>query len=196
MGWTKNLSEIKKLSNLLMAQSQLLIAAAIIPAMMYCMIFKTDLKLAAGFIAIVFIRYILRTQYIIFSFPVYFEKKTKFFLYLNLVVLIFNLLILYVLVPIIGAYGAIVAILFSQTIQVIGIYLYQKKIVSISWNLKKLLIFPLAIILITVLAEIIKLQFNLNPFISASVVVLVILASLTILYKNEINNILQKRWKL
>lgn len=194
-GLEKNSNEIKKLSHLLMAQSQFLIAAAIIPAMIYCLIFKTDLKLAAGFIAIVFIRYILRTQYVIFSLPVYFEKKTKVFLYLNIVVLIANLLLLYYLVPILGAYGAIVAILISQVIQVLGIYLYQKKIVSISWNLNKLLIFPFIIILITVLAEVIKLQYNLNPFISAAFVVLIIFASLTILYKNEIRNILNKRWK-
>lgn len=194
-GMGKNLNEIKKLSHLLMAQSQLLIAAAIIPAMVYCLIFKTDLKLAAGFIAIVFIRYILRTQYIIFSFPVYFEKKTKIFLYLNLVVLVVNLLLLYFLVPVIGAYGAIAAILISQAIQVFGIYFYQKKIVSISWSRDKLLIFPFVIIAITVLAEITKLQFDLNPFISAAIVVVVIVASLTILYKNEIKKILNRRWK-
>ncbi|MEZ5196497.1 MAG: hypothetical protein R2764_08885 [Bacteroidales bacterium] len=99
-GINKNLDEIKKLSNLLMAQSQLLIAAAIIPAMAYCLVFKTELRLAAGFIAIVFVRYILRTQYIVFSFPVYFEKRTKVFLWLNLVVLVVNLLLLYFLVPV------------------------------------------------------------------------------------------------
>lgn len=194
-GMENNLTEIKKLSHLLMAQSQFLIAAAIIPAMIYCLIFKTDLKLAAGFIAIVFIRYILRTQYIIFSFPVYFEKKTKVFLYLNLVVLLINLLLLYYLVPLIGAYGAIASILISQAIQVLGIYFYQKKIVSISWNLNKLLIFPFFIIIITVLAELIKLHYNLNPFISAAFIVIIILASLTILYKNEIIKILNKGWK-
>lgn len=194
-GMEKNLNEIKKLSHLLMAQSQLLIAAAIIPAMIYCLIFKTDLKLAAGFIAIVFIRYILRTQYIIFSFPVYFEKKTKIFVYLNLVVLVVNLLLLYFLVPVIGAYGAIVAILTSQVIQVLGIYFYQKKIVSLSWNLNKLLVFPFVIVAFTILAEVTKLKFNLNPFISAAIVVLVIITSLTILYKNEIRKILTKRWK-
>ncbi|MCD4682881.1 MAG: polysaccharide biosynthesis C-terminal domain-containing protein [Bacteroidales bacterium] len=194
-GIEKNSGEIKKLSHLLIAQSQLLIAAAIIPAMVYCLIFKTDLKLAAGFIAIVFIRYILRTQYIIFSIPLYFEKKTRIFLYLNLVVLIINLILLYILVPIWGAYGAITSIIVSQTIQVIGIYIYQNKTVHISWNLNKLLIFPFVIIGVTVITEITKLQFDLNPFITAAIVVLVIVASLTILYKNEIKNILNKRWK-
>ena len=194
-GTKKNSNEIKKLSNLLLAQSQLLIAVAIIPAMLYCLIFKTDLKLAAGFIAIVFIRYILRTQYIIFSIPLYFEKKTKIFLYLNILVLIVNLLLLYFLIPIWGAYGAIVSILVSQTIQVIGIYFYQNKTIYIPWNITKLLIFPFVIIIATVTTEIVKLQFNLNPFISAAIVVMVIFGSLTILYKNEIRNIINKRWK-
>lgn len=195
-GMSKNMPEIKKLSNLLMAQSQLLIAAAIIPAMAYCMIFKTDLKLAAGFIAIVFIRYILRTQYIIFSFPVYFEKKTQIFLWLNLAVLIVNLVLLYYLVPIIGAYGAITAILISQTIQVIGIYMYQKKLVSISWNLNKLLVFPLIIIGIAIILELIKIKFEINSFFTSSIVVMSILISLVILYRNEIKKILTQRWKL
>jgi len=111
------------------------------------------------------------------------------------VVLLINLFLLYFLVPIIGAYGAIAAILISQTIQVIGIYYYQKKIVSISWSLNKLMIFPFVIIGVTVLAEFIKLELNLNPFITAAIVVLVIVISLTILYKNEIRKILNKGWK-
>jgi len=194
-GIKKNMDEIKKLSHLLMAQSQFLIALAIIPAMIYCLIFKTDLKLAAGFIAIVFIRYILRTQYIIFSFPVYFEKKTKIFLYLNLIVLAINLFLLYLLVPVWGAYGAITAILISQTIQVAGIYQYQKKIVNISWNINKLLVFPFVIIAIAIIMELLKLQTNINAFITSSIVVVSILVSLLILYKKEIRNIIAKGWK-
>ena len=194
-GIQKNMNEIKKLSHLLMAQSQFLIAAAIIPAMMYCMIFKTDLRLAAGFIAIVFVRYILRTQYIVFSFPVYFEKKTKVFLYLNLIVLIINLGLLYYLVPLWGAYGAISAILVSQSIQVIGIYLYQNTIVNISWNLSKLISFPFSIVLIAIILETIKLRFDMNIFISSSILVVAIIGSLLFLYKNEIRKITNKGWK-
>ena len=187
-GISKNMDEIKKLSHLLMAQSQLLIALAIIPAMAYCLIFKTDIKLAVGFIAIVFIRYILRTQYIIFSYPVYFEKKTKIFLYLNLFILVLNLILLYYLVPVWGVYGAIFAIMVSKSLQVIGIYIYQKSVVNISWNLNKLLIFPFAIIIFTICVEVFKLQFNINYFVASFAVVFAILGSLIILYKNEIKN--------
>ena len=194
-GIQKNMDEIKKLSHLLMAQSQFLIAAAIIPAMMYCMVFKTELRLAAGFIAIVFVRYILRTQYIVFSFPVYFEKKTKIFLYLNLVVLFVNLGLLYYLVPLWGAYGAITAIILSQSIQVAGIYLYQKSIVSISWNIRKLITFPFFIVVLAIILEIAKLKFGINIFIGSAILVGAIFGSLVVLYKNEIRKITNKGWK-
>jgi O-antigen/teichoic acid export membrane protein len=194
-GIAKNIEEIRRLSHLLMAQSQLIIAITILPAMVYCSIFKTDLKLAAGLIAITLIRYTQRTQYIIFSFPVYYEKKTKVFLYQNLVVLAVNLILLYFLVPVWGAYGAITAILVSQSLQVIGIYLYQRSIVDIPWNLNKLLIYPFTIMILTALLEVIKIKFNIDPFIVGSLVVLSILLSLVLLYKNEIMKILTKQWR-
>jgi O-antigen/teichoic acid export membrane protein len=194
-GVETNLGEIKKLSNLLMAQSQLVIALAIIPAMIYCMVFKTDLRLAAGLIAIVFIRYILRTQYIIFSFPVYYEKKTRFFFYLNIGVLIINLGLLYFLIPLIGLYGAIAAIIVSQIVQVLGIYLYQKSIINISWNLNKLLIFPLFIVGVTVALEFLKVKLGWNEYLTAGLVILSMIASLSFLYRNEIRNIFSKGWK-
>jgi O-antigen/teichoic acid export membrane protein len=175
-----------------MAQSQLIIALAIIPAMIYCLLFKTSLQLAAGFIAIVFVRYILRSQLIIFSFPIYYKKRTQFFLYFNLAILIINLLLLYFLVPIIGIYGAIAAVMFSQFLQVIGTYIYQNKVVLISWNLKKLLFFPLTNILIVVFLEILKVSFDINSFITASLSVLTVIGSLVILYKAELRKIFLK----
>ena len=194
-GVKTNLNEIKKLSHLLMAQSQLIIALAIIPAMIYCMVFKTDLRLAAGLIAIVFVRYILRTQYIIFSFPVYYEKKTRVFFYLNLIVLFINLALLYFLIPVIGVYGAIAAILISQGVQVIGIYYYQRRIMDISWNINKLLIFPFIVVFVTIILELLKVKFELNEYLTASLVIITMIGSMAFLYRNEIKNILAKGWK-
>jgi len=191
-GIEKNLEEIKKLSHLFIAQSQLLIALAIIPAMLYCYIFKTDLRLASGLLAIIFINYIFRTQYMIFAWPVYFIKKTKYFLLLNLVVLAINISMLYFLVPIWKEYGAIVSILVSQLIQVTGIYFIQKRLVTIPWNLNKLLRFPFAVITIASILEIIKVQLDINPFLTASIVICAIVASLLWLYQNEIKNIVKK----
>jgi len=178
-----------------MAQTQAIIALAIIPAMLYCSLFKTELRQASEFISVFFIIYLLRTQYIIFSFPVYFEKKTRIFLYLNLLVLFVNLSLLYLLIPFWQAYGAIAALLSSQVVQVIGIYLYQKRLVYITWNLKKLMVFPFLIIILTVMLEFIKLRFEINPFIFSSLIVMAIFASLAFLYKNEIGKLLAKAWK-
>jgi O-antigen/teichoic acid export membrane protein len=194
-GIIKNMDEIKKLSHLLMAQTQAIIALAIIPAMLYCSLFKTELRQANELISIFFIVYLLRTQYIIFSFPVYFEKKTRIFLYLNIVVLVVNLFLLYFLIPLWQAYGAIAALLSSQIIQVAGIYLYQKKLVRITWNLNKIMIFPFGIIMLTILLEIIKLQFEMNPFIFAVILVFAIFSGLWFLYKNEIGKLIARVWK-
>ncbi len=60
--------DIKKLSNLLLAQTQVLIAMAIIPAMLYLTLFyTTDVRLAYGLIAIIFVKFIVRTQFLIFT---------------------------------------------------------------------------------------------------------------------------------
>jgi O-antigen/teichoic acid export membrane protein len=188
-GIVKNMEEIKKLSHLLMAQSQFFIGIAIIPAMVYCLMFKTNLQLAAGFIVIVFAKYILRSQMLIFSFPIYFEKKTQFFLYFNLLILIANLALLYVLVPVMGIYGAVTAVISSQLLQVIGTYYYQNKVVAINWNLKKILFFPFGIILIIILLEIVKATMGINQFITASIAVFTIFTSLALLYKVELKKL-------
>jgi len=194
-GIEKNEAEIRKVSNLLMAQSQVIIALAILPAMLYIsLLFETSLKLAAGFVAIVFITYTQKTLYIIFSFPVYFQKKTRFFLYLNIVVMAVNLLLLYLLIPPLGIYGAVGAVLVSQTLQVIGIYHYQKRIVTIRWNLNKLMVYPFAIIALTVLLEVARNLAGVSPYVSSSLVVVAIFASNILLYKNELKGFIRKKW--
>ncbi len=196
LGIEKNMDEIKKLSHLLMAQSQIIIALAIIPAIVYCSIFKTDLQLAAGYVAIVMVSYILRTQYLILSLPVYYEKKTKILLYINLIVLAVNLVLLYLLVPYLQAYGAIIAMMASLFLQVIGIYIAQHAIVKINWNLNKLLIFPFIIVGLTIIAEIIKLKLQMNIYFSAVFITLLIGASQILLYRRELMGIFRGKWKL
>lgn len=196
LGIKENMEDIKKLSHLLMAQSQIIIAAAILPAMLYCSIFKTDLKQAAGFVTIIMVSYILRTQYLIFSLPVYYEKKTRSLLYLNLVVLTVNLVLLYFLVPWLKAYGAIAALFVSLFLQVIGIYLVQNTYVRIIWNLKKLLIFPFIIVFLAVITEISKLQLNMNVYVTAAFITVVIGISQLILYRRELMSIFSGKWKL
>lgn len=186
-GTKKREDDIKSLSNMLMAQSQALIGLAIIPAMLYLTIFyETDVRLAAGFIAIIFIRYIPRTQYVIFSFPVYYEKKTQFFLYLNIITLSLNVILNFFLIPRFLIYGAVVSIMVSDIIQVLGAYFYARKISPIRWNLSKLLYSPLVCVILIIVFEIIRVNLDLNYYISAAASVMVLMLSLVILYRNDI----------
>jgi O-antigen/teichoic acid export membrane protein len=194
-GIEKQQEAIRKLSNMLLAQSQVIIAASIIPVMLYLQFFyTTKVHLASGLITIIFLRNLLRTQYVVFSYSVYYMKKTRFFFYLNLVVLTVNLSLNFLLIPAFHFYGAIAAGIISDIIQVMGIYYYQKRIVSIDWNLNKTLYFPMALMGIGVLMEFVKNISGLNAFISSCIVVLSMVAGLIILYKVEIRGFIVKRW--
>jgi len=192
-GIEQNNENIKKLSNLLLAQTQVLIAMAIIPAMLYMTLFyTTDVRLAFGLITIIFIKFIVRTQFIIFSWGVYFKKKTIYFLYVNLVALAANLGLNFLLVPIMSFYGVIIATYAALSLQAISFYYINMKVTGIKWNKKKMLIYPFSIVILTGLLEYLKIQFNIDPFLTSSLVVIIIIASLSILYKTEIRQILNK----
>ncbi|RLD33789.1 MAG: hypothetical protein DRI83_08900 [Bacteroidetes bacterium] len=192
-GISEHTENIKKLSNLLLAQTQVLIAMAIIPAMLYLTLFyTTDVRLAFGLIAIILVKFIVRTQFLIFSYGVYFKKKTIYFLYVNTFALIANLGLNYFLVPILSYYGVIIAMYASLSIQAISFYFISKKLTGIRWNRKKVLFYPFMIVLMAGLLEIAKIRFDLNPYLTASAVVLVIIMSLFLLYKAEIHQTLNK----
>ncbi len=185
--------EIKSMSNMLMAQSQALIALAIIPVMLYLTFFyETDVRFASAFIALIFIRYLPRTQYVIFSLVVYYEKKTQFFLYLNLVTLSLNVLLNFLLIPHLLIYGAVISIMVSDVIQLLGAYFYAQRIAPIRWNLWKLMYSPLICVSAIILFEIIKEFFGLNQYITASASVMVLLVSLVLLYRREIAKLINR----
>ena len=195
-GIEKKHDDIKKLSSLLLAESIALIAITIIPVMLFILIFyETSLQLSAGIVAILFVRYIFRVQYVIFSWPLMFSKKTIWFFIINFFVLIINLIINWILTPRIGYYGAIIAFLISSFFQVMILFVIQQKVIPIKWNYKKMMYFPLSIIAMAILLEIIKFAYNLNAFIIALMLTGFIFAGLAIIYKNELIGVLKMFWE-
>jgi O-antigen/teichoic acid export membrane protein len=192
-GTLKHEEEIRSLSNMLMAQSQLIIAMAILPVMVYLTLFyETDVRLASSFIVLIFIRYLPRTQYVIFSFVLYYEKKTKFFLYLNIVSLLVNILLNLILIPRFLIYGAVISIMTADIIQVIGAYLYARRIRPFNWNLGKLLYSPLICMGLILLLEISKHTLGLGQYTSAILSVLILISSLVILYRRDIKRLITR----
>lgn len=185
--------DVKKLSNLLLAQTQVLIALAIIPAMLYLTLFyTTDVRLAFGLIAIIFLKFIPRTQFLIFSYGVYFKKKTKYFLYVNTVALLLNLGLNWWLVPYLSYYAVIIAAYASLFLQSITFYFISQRLTGIRWNKRKLLYYPTGIVALTGLLELVKVQAGINPYITSALVVVVIFGSLFLLYRAEIRQIAKK----
>lgn len=195
-GINEHQHEIRQLSNALLMQSMVLIIGAILPTMLYlALLYETDVRLAVNIISLVFIRSILRTQFIVFSYPSYFLKKTKIFLYLNTASMIVNIALNYALIPTYFFYGAIAAGLIADLIMVVGIYLYQKKIVHIEWNKQKLLYFPFSVVLVAIIADVLRINFDLNPFLTAGFLIFFSIAGMLCLYRAEIQTYLAKVWK-
>lgn len=188
-GVQENEGEIKTLSNLAMAQIQLLVAAAIIPTILYLLLYETDLKLASGIVGIVFMRYVLRGQFMVFSTPLYYYKNTMALFYLNAVSLAVIVILNILLIPSMGYYGAITAILSAQLVANILAYYYQQKIMPIKWNLRKLVVQPLTIVSVAVVLEIAKHQFNINVYLVSAVVVITTFASTWWLYRKDLKAI-------
>jgi O-antigen/teichoic acid export membrane protein len=195
-GISENQAAIRQYCNILLMQSMFIIFIAILPMMLYLDLFyETAVKQAAGLIPLIMMRGILRTQFIVFSYPAYFLKKTRIFLYLNVMAVIINLALNYLLIPTYFFYGAIAAGLVADLLMAAGIYVYQKKIVDIHWNRLKTMIYPLATIIFTIIIEIFRIQLGWSYFISGAIVVTAAMGAMIGLYKNELLTFIRRRWK-
>jgi len=189
-GIEKQEEEIKKISNLYILQAQGITVLLMIPSILYLLIFyETNLRMASAFITIIFIKQILVAQYNTLSMPVYFLKKTRVFLYFNIIVLCFNILLNYLLIPIFQIYGAISASLASTVLQIILMYFYQKKLVKIKWNINKIVIPPFLILASAIIAQLVQIKFSLNPLIGAIFINICFVIGLFLLYKKEIQRL-------
>lgn len=192
-GIHEKIDDIKRISNLMMAQTQIIVAVAILPTMIFISLFyETDLRFSAGLVTIIFVRFIIRAQYTVFAIPVMFLKKTRMFFYINSVVLIINLTLNYLLIPKLEAYGAIISFMTAYIIQIALIYLVQNRLIKITWNLKKVLLYPLLMVISAIILEVIKNIFSLNFYTTSVAEIVIIFISLFILYKKEIFQFFQK----
>lgn len=185
--------EIRALGNMLMVQTQLIIAFAIVPTIAYIHeFFETDIQLAASFISIIFVRFIPRSQYFVYSFVLFFEKKTRILFILNTINLVLTIGLNYALIPTLGIYGAVIAVLISELVLMLGVYFYSQRECYINWNLKKTLVAPLACLAIIVLFEVVKQFIPLSVYVWGSLSTLTILLGVAFAYQSEIKKLIAK----
>jgi len=195
-GIQKQQEEIKKLSNMFMIQSMIFIVGAIIPAIIFITIFfKPAFLPSASIISIVFVRYILRSQYQVFALPIMFMKRTKIFTTVNILALVVSILLNFLFIPRLGYYGAIIAFIGANITQVLVVYYYQQKIIHISWNMKKVMTFPMSILLVAIICEVAMAYLSLPVIAGAIIINVVTFAGISFLYKKELLEIVHKRFK-
>lgn len=192
-GLKEKTSEIKSLCNIFMAESVGIVILAIIPVMLFITFFyETELRMSAGLVPILFARFILTAQYKVFAFPLMYAKKTRLFLYINSGSLAVNIGLNWWLTPVFGFYGAITAFFAAYFLQTVLFSKMQQKHMPISWNMKKILYFPWAIVAVAILLEAVKLVFGVDPFVTAAVLVFFAFAGILMLYRNELAGYLAK----
>jgi O-antigen/teichoic acid export membrane protein len=192
-GIAKHSNEIRSLGNMLMAQTQVIIALAIIPTIAYFhLFFETEVQQAATYVSIIFIRFIPRSQYFVFSFAIFYEKKTRILFFINTFNLVVAIWLNYLLIPLLNIYGAVIAVLVSEIIQMLGVYLYSKKNIPILWNLTKTLYIPLVSLLLIVAIEVFKQFYAVNIYFSGALATFIILSGLLFAYRVELKKLAGK----
>jgi O-antigen/teichoic acid export membrane protein len=192
-GIEKTEKEIKMISNLFVAEAIAVIMVSIIPAMLFISIFyETELTLSASLICITFVRYIFRVQYLVFSLPLMFSKRTSVIFYINTGILALNMLLYWWLIPKYSYYGAIIAYFVANFIQVILFRFAQSRIIPVSWNTNKVFYFPLVIIAAASILEVIKVFWGIDQYLTSGVLIIATGLGYYLIYRKEIEGMMQK----
>ncbi len=192
-GVDKTISDIRRLSNIYLLQAQLSAVLLIIPVIVYLyLFFETSLSTSGTLITIIFSQYIITALNTLFSMPIIFFKRTDIFLYINVLVLALSLCINYYLIPVLGYYGAIIASYSANTLQLALFVIVQNKIVKIRWNYRKTIVLPMTLVSCAIIAELVKINTNINYVIISIAYVGVSLLLIGLLYINEAKNIIIK----
>ncbi len=196
-GVDTSISDLRRLTNVYLLQSQLAVLGLVVPVITYIyFFFETTLATSGTLVAIIFSQYIISALNTIFSMPIIFFKRTDIFLYINLAVLAISLTINYFLIPLYGYYGAIISSYTANLGQLALFVLIQNRIMKIQWNYQKTLLVPLLIVGCAIVAEILKIGFGLNYMVVALGYVLVSLGIIGVLYRIEAKHFAQKYIKL
>jgi O-antigen/teichoic acid export membrane protein len=77
---------------------------------------------------LIYIAYISRVYYIVYSFPIFYYKKTKVLIPITVLTLIITVVVSILLLPKLGVFALIIVLFFSNATQVISIIIYNKKV--------------------------------------------------------------------
>ncbi|MCO5249191.1 MAG: oligosaccharide flippase family protein [Chitinophagales bacterium] len=76
---------------------------------------------------LMFISFITRVYYVVYSFPIFFHKKTRTLIPITIITLIFTVIFSIVLIPFLGIYALIVVNFLSNAIQTVVAIIYSKR---------------------------------------------------------------------
>ncbi len=193
-GLVKNQEAVRSLGNMLIVQTQVLLTISIIPIAFYIQFFfDSEIQQAASFVAIILIRFIPRSQYFVFSFVLFYEKKTKVLSYLNFLNLFIAIALNYLLIPILGIYGVIISVLVAECVLTWGVLWYSKRHFDIQWNWNKVLYIPTMVMFVVIALECMKVYLHWSIMTTSILATLVFVLGLMLAYRSEFQKVVFRR---
>ena len=192
-GVKENQEDIRRLGNLMMLQVSTAIAFLIIPVMLYIdVFFETALVTAAAIIPLVFIRFLQKGQFFLFTAPLYYEKKTKHLFLISCFGLAVNIGLNFFLIELYGMYGAIISSIATFTVLSVIAFVVEQRVLSMNWNRMKVLFTPLIILFTVLCGSYLGHIQNWNIYLCGGLASSLILIINAILYNEEIKTLTQK----
>lgn len=184
---------IRQVANIFMLISQSVIVISIIPVMLYLYyLCDSNIKAAYTFVPVIMILLILKSQFMIFTAPVLYHKDSKLLLYANIIGATLAISINLLLIPYIKIYAPILAIGVSDLFLIWFIKIFENKKYKINWNFNKTFFYPVSLVVLSGLLEILKIKFHINPFTVALILNLVFVLGIVNLYRVEIKKTAKK----
>jgi len=184
---------IKRLGSLFIVQTSVIICLSILPIMFFLNEFmETELAFAANFITIILFQYFIKVQGYMYSYPLLFAKKTKIFLFANVISLSLNIGLNFILIPKYGIYGAIIATFLSRFLWMMILRTYQRKHIPVHHNEKKIFYFPMIFIALAILVEVCKNVWSIDGYLPAIVLIFMVAFANLLLYKKMVMSFVKK----
>ncbi|MBI4945111.1 MAG: oligosaccharide flippase family protein [Bacteroidetes bacterium] len=188
--------EVNRYYNAFTAVTVLMIALTIlcIPIFVPMIVYKESYYAAFEFVPLLSLSFVFRGVYTMYLMPILFLKKTKVLPKIFFFSAVIQIIVSILMVKQWGLMGVVWSMLITKPIQVLFLSYESKKIFQFTFNEMKLLVMPLAYLLIVIFADVF-LREKINSIVLHAIELVLAGGMIFLVYRNEIKTLLQSLLK-
>lgn len=153
---------------------------------LFLVIPKAEYEATAIYIPIMCIGFLFRVHQIVFTFPLFYQRKTKIFAYLAVGSVILGFVTHALLITHIELWAAVWASVLARAIQVPFIYYVAQKHAYFKYNLKTTFVIPFLFAAMLLLLSYLQVYLKVNMFWSSTLLMCTVLTYLVLVYKKAL----------